>query len=197
MAGRTQNVELNDQVELFIQCYLANGHHGANAALEAGYAKSNARGQASRLLTDARVQKRITELNSVTAHHLGITRAEIMRRLNNQSGFDVRKLYLKDGDLKRIIDLDDATAAGIAGIEVTSILEGMGKVTKIKIRDTRAATDSLNKMLGWNAPEKVDHTIEDNTDDDEGVAKLNQNERLMYLKLKQKMKADDSAGGEG
>jgi phage terminase small subunit len=192
MATKQLNTEINERVELFIQEYLANGHNGTQAAIKAGFTKNSARVQASRLLGDARVQKRITQLNSVTAHHLGITRASLMSRLNNQSGFDVRKLFYSDGELKPIHKLDDSTAAGIAGFEVESILGGFGKVTKVKIRDTRAATDSLNKMLGWNMPEKVDHTTDDESLNDAGVDKLNTNEKLMYLQLKQKMRADDS-----
>lgn len=193
MAAKTQNSEVNDRRERFILEYLANNHHGEKAAIVVGCRPGAvARSYAARVLADHRVQKRITELNSVTAHHLGITRAKLMERLNNQSGCNPKKMFNQDGSLKRIVDLDDETAAGIAGFEVTSILEGMGKVTKVKFRDSRAATDSLNKMLGWNMPEKVDVTTDDESLNDVGVEKLNANEKLMYLKLKQKMNLDDS-----
>jgi len=68
---------------------------------------------------------------------------------------DIAKPSTKTANLKPIHELDDDTAAAIAGIEVDELSEGrgedrehIGRTLKIEIADKKVALDSLFKHLG-------------------------------------------------
>ncbi len=67
----------------------------------------------------------------------------------------MRKLFDASGALKPVADLDDATAACIASIEVDTLFDGSGKereavgtTTKIKMWDKNSAAEKLMRHLG-------------------------------------------------
>jgi phage terminase small subunit len=65
--------------------------------------------------------------------------------------FDVRKLLDATGAPKAIQDLDDDTAAAIAGLDVVNIGSDdkrVGEVLKIKLADKNASLTALEKHLG-------------------------------------------------
>jgi phage terminase small subunit len=69
--------------------------------------------------------------------------------------YDPRKFFNEDGSPKPIQDLDDDTAAVLAGFEVMEVWEGHGEnrefvgyLKKIKLPDKRAALDSIARHLG-------------------------------------------------
>ncbi len=68
---------------------------------------------------------------------------------------DIRKAFTEDGELKPVADLDDDTAAAVAGFEFEEVFElskgrkeHTGRLHKIKLSDKKAALDSLGKFLG-------------------------------------------------
>jgi hypothetical protein len=80
----------------------------------------------------------------------GVTPAMVLRELAGIAFFDIRKLFNEDGSLKRVQDLDGATAAAIASIEVVEIGPGgqleLGK--KFKSPEKLKALDLLGTHLG-------------------------------------------------
>ena len=81
-----------------------------------------------------------------------------MRELAGIAFFDIRKLFNDDGSLKRVQELDCATAAAIASIEVVEIGPGgqleLGK--KFKSPEKLKALDLLGTHLGMFAQMPAD-----------------------------------------
>ena len=125
------------------------------AAIRTGYSKRTAYSQGSRLLKNAEVAALVAKHTAkrAAASELSIDRVLLeIRRLAFQ---DVRKLYDADGNLKPIQDLDDDTAACIAGFEQEEIWRGVGeerenvgRLQKIKRWDKLRALDQAMSYLG-------------------------------------------------
>lgn len=110
---------------------------------------------ASRLLADGKVAARLEELRAAAADKAVLTEARVLEEVARIGLFDPRKLFNADGSPKEITELDDATAAAIAGLEVAEIYEGTGKdrkfvgyLKKYKLTDKNSALEKLMKHMG-------------------------------------------------
>lgn len=161
---------LTPKMESFCQEYLVD-LNGTQSAIRAGYSEDTAYSIAWENLRKPEIQERISELRKDAAKKLDLTKERILQEYSRLAFSDIRKLYTEDGVLKKINDLGEDEAASIAGIEVEELFEGFGQerekigyTTKIKRADKRAALDSLCRVLGYNAPEKVANTDKDGND---------------------------------
>ena len=75
--------------------------------------------------------------------------------IRDRAYFDPRKLLNDDGSPKPITELDDDTAACLAGLDIQEVYEGsgadrvfVGYVKKYKIADKNSALDKAMKHLG-------------------------------------------------
>ena len=119
--------------------------NAAAAYLRAGYtARGNsAEAGASRLLSNVKVQSIIHQKQREIANRCDVTAEKVIREVSAVAFSDVRKLFNPDGSLKPVHELDDATAAAIAAIEVDA-----SGVRKIKVWDKNSAHERLCKHLG-------------------------------------------------
>ncbi len=108
--------KLNEKQRRFCQEYLVDWN-GKQAAIRAGYSPRAATQTASRMLTRANVQDELQSLSAATTDRLGVTAERVVAELARIAFFDVRQLYGDDGNLKPIGEIDDDTAAGIAGLQ--------------------------------------------------------------------------------
>lgn len=124
-----------------------------------GCSKENAQRAGPRLMTHvgvkAEIDRLLSEMVETAKHEAGITLERVLRELARIAFFDPRKLFDKDGNPLRITDLDDDTAAAIAGLDVSEEYEGSGKdrvlrgyVKKWKLQTKDGALDKLMKHLG-------------------------------------------------
>jgi len=149
---------------IFCEHYLVL-RNGLQAAIKAGYSKKTAQEQSSRLLSNVKVKAYIDAKTDKILDKLEITQERVMREYARLGFSDIRAYYNEDGSLKNVKDLDDDAAAALAGIEIDELWEGFGDdrrqvgyTKKIKIWDKRTALDSICKVKGWNAPDKVEHS---------------------------------------
>ena len=142
----------------FVNEYLKDGN-ATQAAIRAGYAKGSAGQIAAKLLKIAKIKAEIeqgqAELIQKIQAETGITLERTLRELARLAFFDPRKLFSSDGRPLAINELDDDTAASIAGLDVLEEYEGTGKdrvfigmTKKYKLTDKRASLDMLMKHLG-------------------------------------------------
>lgn len=153
---------LTEKQELFCQRYLID-FNATKAAKDAGYSEETAYAIGWENLRKPEIQERIQQIRAEMGKSFNITRERIAQEYARLAFFDIKKVYNEDGELLPITDLDDDTAAAIAGIEVANDWDKdesgksviVGQLRKIKISDKRAALDSLAKLMGYNEPDKL------------------------------------------
>lgn len=136
----------------FVEAYIANGGNATEAAREAGYPARSARSRGHELVKDRDVLDAIRKRQDELAKKLELTTEGVLRSLAQAVHFDPRKLYNEDGTLKSPTELDDDTAAALAGIEIIERRndDESAVVTKTKIRwlDKNGAREQAMKHLG-------------------------------------------------
>ena len=111
--------------------------------------------QASALMADSKVSIRVKELRERISG-IGIASAErVLLEASRIALFDPRKLFRDDGSPKPINELDDDTAAALAGLDVVEEFEGSGEdrvfvgyTKKYKVADKNSAIEKLFKHHG-------------------------------------------------
>lgn len=106
--------------------------------------------RASRLAGDAKVRSRVQELAQLAAARNEVTVERVLKEMARLAFFDIRKLVNSDGTPRALHELDDDTAAAIAGLEVVRVgnaMIGEGEVLKFKIADKNSALEKLAKHL--------------------------------------------------
>lgn len=121
------------------------------AAIRAGYSKKTAEQIGYQLLHKTSVQEAIAEAMKKREVRTAITQDRVLKERARLAFYDPRNLFHDDGSPKAITDLDDDTAAAIAGLEVVNIgneTHGIGQVLKYKLIDKSASLTALEKHLG-------------------------------------------------
>lgn len=142
--------KLADRYERFCREYVID-FHGTRAAIAAGYAESGAHVEASRLLKNPKIEKRINELHAARCQKADVTAERIVQRLANLAFFDSRRLYREDGSLKPPHELDAETADALAGFEVKEIYDNegaeIGTLKKVRLLDRGSNLERLGKTM--------------------------------------------------
>jgi len=102
-----------------------------------------------------------------------LTERDILEELKKIATIDVRNLYNGDGSLKALHEIDDYTAAAIAGVDIAINKEGEAYIRKVKTCDRQKALLMYGKHLGMFTPDRtsdnqgapVELIIEEDKDD--------------------------------
>lgn len=141
---------MKEQYKIFADNYLID-FNGKQSAIKAGYSERRAEVTASELLKKEEIQTYLAEQSQKTADILGITRERTMKEIGRLAFVDIRKFYSVDGSLKSIHDLDEESAAALAGVETYEEKIGdeekltIGQTKKIKTYDKTKALEMLAK----------------------------------------------------
>lgn len=130
----------NIKHEKFAQA-VAMGLSAEDAYKEAGY-KPN-RSNALRLNTKDQIIARVAELTPQGTQEIEPDMPRVLEELARLGFSDTRKLFRPTGELLPIVDLDDATAAAIESIEVTTRPVANG-------RDGEREVEYTHKVKLWN-----------------------------------------------
>lgn len=114
-----------------------------------------ARANSSRLLTKANIKNYLNEQKEELKKRVNVTQEDVINELAKIAFADIRKLYSDTGSLKNIKDIDDDTAAALAGVETFEEYEGRGEdreyigdTKKVKMIEKTKALDLLGKYFG-------------------------------------------------
>lgn len=142
---------LTPKQERFVAEYLANGLNATSAYIAAGYSEKGATAGASNLLSNAKVQAKVAEKLAKVANKLELTAEMVLAEIRKVAMFDPRNAFNKDGSPKQIHELDDDTAAAVAGLEVFDgqgdQKHAYGPTRRVKLADKLKALELLAKYF--------------------------------------------------
>jgi phage terminase small subunit len=135
----------------FVAEYLKD-RNATQAAIRAGYSAKTASSQGERLLRNVEVRAAVDAALAKVADRAEVTAERVIRERARLAFFDVRKLLDAEGNPIPMQDLDDDTAAAIAGLDVATSVSEDGS-TKTTVRRYRLASKeqnlaALEKRLG-------------------------------------------------
>lgn len=144
---------LTAKQQLFGVEYLKD--RNATAAYKrAGYTADGhaAESNASRLLSNAELQQFIQENLSEVKRSLVLEATDVLRELLYLGKSDIRKLFNEDGSLKKPHEWDDATAAAVSGMDVSTTISGDGDelatvTRKVKLWDKKGSLELLGRHM--------------------------------------------------
>lgn len=147
----------------FVEEYLID-LNATQAAIRAGYSAKTAQEQSSRLLSNAMVSGAIAVAKSERSAKTGIDAAWLLTRLAQEAIADVNDLYSDDGRIRPVKEWPLIWRQGlVAGLEVETIGEGAGYLTKIKLSDRTKRLELIGKHIDVQAfREQVAHSGEIN-----------------------------------
>jgi phage terminase small subunit len=158
MAGKKSTKDMSTaeaRKAMFVEAYIANGGNATEAAKAAGYSAKTAKQQGSRLLTNVDISASVAKRRAHLVEKMELTTERTLLEIARLAYVDPRKFFHADGTPKEITELDDDTAAALAGMEVTEEWEGTGADKKIvgvtkkyKLTDKNAALEKAMKHLG-------------------------------------------------
>lgn len=149
--------KLTKNQKLFCDEYLID--RNATRAYLAAYSnvknENTAAASSSRLLRNVKIQEYINSRLEVMAKKLEVTAEKVIKEYAKLAFFNPKRLFHENGSPKNIEELDDNTAAAIAGLEVLEVYEGygddkefVGYTRKYKLADKKSTLDSLARHLG-------------------------------------------------
>jgi len=160
--------QLKPEHQRFISLLTADPDRIAWKAYKGAYPKCKsdkaALSAAARLLRNVNIATILQQFDTKAYQTFDVTRERITQEKARLAFFDVRKLYHPTGELKKIHELDDDTAAAIEGFEV-DIKKGkpgdkdiVTLVAKIKSAKKGPILDQLSKQLGMYAIDNLQKT---------------------------------------
>lgn len=159
MAKKTSRTKgLTAKHKAFADHYMRDPERSGRQAYKKVYPRSKdstADVNSSILLKNTKVREYIAEIEKKAAEETLVTNKRIIKEYARIAFLDIRKMFDENGKLKKITDLDDDTAAAIAGMDISTFMRQaddeeafMEIVKKIKSVDKKGALDSLAKILG-------------------------------------------------
>lgn len=155
--------------ENFCNYYLECGN--ASEAYRRAYNSANMKDEtiwsrASKLLAEYKVSTRVEELRKQANDLSRITKERILKELSNMAFSSISEMHNTWIERKEFDKLTDSQKASIKSISTKVLKKNVGtkedpqivdvEFVKIELYDKIKAIECINKMLGYNEPEKVD-----------------------------------------
>lgn len=158
---------LTPKQKRFCEEYLID-FNATQAAIRSGYSKKTAQAIGAENLTKPLIQIEIKAFQKKLSDKVAITLERVLQEYGRIAFSDIRRFYDEQGNLIPIYQLDDDSAAVLAGMDIDEITEyidgqktSIGITKKIKRWDKKGALDSICKVLGYNAADKTEITGKD------------------------------------
>jgi len=140
---------LTPKQQRFVEEYLVD-LNATQAAIRAKYSAKTAPFIGHENLKKPNIAAAISRRMKDRARRTEITQDRVLAEYAKLAFYDPRAFYDDNGDLIPIKQLDDQSAAAVAGMDVASTTEGKLPITirKIKLADKKGALDSIARHLG-------------------------------------------------
>ena len=164
MAEEKEERELTGKQKRFCEEYIWD-FNATRAAKVAGYSEDTASEMGYENLRKPQIQAEIKRLQENIAETVGISKSMVLAEHQKLAFSSIAHLHDTWVTRKEFNDLTADQKACIQEISTKTTYEkdGFGnpqrmEYVKIKLYDKQKSLDSLSKMLGFNEPEKVDHS---------------------------------------
>lgn len=160
----TQQKKILNQKQKDFCHYYIERWNATWAAKMAGYSEKTAKEQGYQLLHKTSLQAYIQEIQTDVAKLAGVSALRNQKELA-KIAYSNHALFRKDWmTLEEFEELTEEQKACISEIQVTTRnlqdkdgnYTGFLETVKFKLHDKQKAIEILNKMNGWNAPEKIE-----------------------------------------
>jgi len=143
----------------FVEEYLID-LNATQAAIRAGYSADTAHSIGHENLSKPEIAASIVEAKAKRSQQTGIDAAWLLKRLADEVVADLNDLYAEDGRGRPVKEWPLILRQGlVAGIDVETIGEGAGHVTKIKISERVKRLELIGKHIDVQAfKEKIEHS---------------------------------------
>ncbi len=150
---------MNDKQRRFVEEYLID-LNATQAAIRAGYSAKTAKQQGQRLLTNVDVQVAVSEAKVKRSNDTGINATWLLQRLAAEAVADISDLYTEDGRIRPVHEWPLIWRQGlVAGLEVETIGEGAGRLTKVRLSDRIKRLELIGKHIDVQAfKDKIEHS---------------------------------------
>ena len=186
--SKTMDVKLTIKQENFCNYYVECGN--ASEAYRRAYNAVNMKDKtiwerASKLLNEYKVSTRVEELRKQANDMSKITKERILKELSNMAFSSISDMHNTWIERKEFEKLTSAQKSAIKSISTKVMKKNIGtqdnpelvdvEFVKIELYDKLKAIECLNKMLGYNEPDKVEVGLTNRMTDDKAkeiMAKL-------------------------
>lgn len=141
--------KLTPKQETFVREYLID-LNSTQAAIRAGYSKKTAGQIGEENLRKPEIAAAIQQAMSERSKKTNITAEKVLNEIAKLAFFDPRKMFDDAGEPIHVSQLDDDTAAAIAGLEVVTKGNdeiGYASVMKVKLADKSKNLELLGRHL--------------------------------------------------
>jgi phage terminase small subunit len=167
LGGDKREKKLNRRQIRFIKEYMKD-HNASAAARRAGY-KGQANVVGPLLLANVSVAAELDKQCEELFEKIDVTDQMILNEVRKLGFFNAKRCFDANGNPLEIHEMDDDTAAAIAGFEFVTLYDGsgeqrhaFGQLRKFKIADKRGALELLGRHRKlWT--DKVEHGLDDDT----------------------------------
>ena len=162
MSKKATESDLTIKQLLFCHEYLVD-MNGTNACIRAGYAESGAAVESTRLLRNAKVRQKVSELIQGRSKRVQLTGDQVLKRLDHFSVSDPASCYNEHGVFKNLHDIPKEVRLAIKQIKTFEQFgpegEKIGEIKEITFVDRVKATELLGKNLKlFNEEKTIKHT---------------------------------------
>lgn len=168
MTKKSIAAELTGKQKRFCEEYIFD-FNATRAAIEAGYSEDTARSIASENLTKPDIQAYIKALQSDLEKTSGISRLRVLREHEKLAFSSIAHLHNTWIERKEFDELTNEQKSTIAEIQTRILKRNIGtekdpdivdvEEIKVKLFDKQKSLDSISRMLGFDATEKIDHLV--------------------------------------
>jgi len=167
--SETKEKKLTEKERIFCREYIYDWN-ASRAAKKAGYSEKTAPEIGYENLKKPHIQKEIERVQKDLEKIAGISRKKVLEEYMKLAFSSIANLHNTWIERKEFEELTDDQKAGISEIstQVRTVYEYNPEsdkkepirveFVKIKLYDKQKALESINKMLGYNEADKIDHT---------------------------------------
>lgn len=149
--------KLNHRQLLFVMFFLKSGN-ATQAAIDAGYSPKSAGQVGHKLLKKVEIKQAISSYQETIVTDTVLSQREALEILSRQARSDLGKYTSTSG----YVDIEKMKADGVPIKKITVRETEHGSTTIVEVPDNQHAIVIIGKMLGWDQPERHEHTVSHN-----------------------------------